>query len=100
MSPSSPATLRITVAPFSLPAPIQREVAMVTRGTIELAGGLDLADVSTAAVDAVDPTTGDVSTLGRVAVPFHDAAGAQIHGQLFVFGGGPVTGTSDIQRFD
>lgn len=100
VSPAARSTLRIAVAPFALPAPIQREVAVATGGTIELAGGLDDADASTATVDAVDPATGQVSSLGHLAVPFHDAAGALIHGQLFVFGGGPVAGTDDIQRFD
>jgi N-acetylneuraminic acid mutarotase len=51
-------------------------------------------------VFALDPATGSLTTLGAVPQPFHDAAGALLHGSLFIFGGGASTSSSSVQRFD
>jgi N-acetylneuraminic acid mutarotase len=99
-SSPSPTALRFTVAPFALPAPLQREVAVAAGGTIELAGGLNASDASTSTVDAIDPEARTVANLGRIPVPFHDGAGAVIGGRVFVFGGGSASSSDAIQRFD
>ena len=54
--------------------------------TVVFAGGLDSASTSTARVGSI--RDGSVHTLPDLPSAFHDAAGAVVEGQLFVFGGG------------
>lgn len=100
-SPSPEATaLRIGHATYSLPAPVQREVAVTDGSTVYLAGGLDSSDASVGGVFSLDPRTGEVTSLGATANAFHDAAGAMIGGKLVIFGGGSSAGTDTVQAFD
>lgn len=95
----APATVKVS-APYRLPAPVQREVAVVSGPGVILVGGLNAAKVSTNGVFRLDPGSGRVSPLGVVPNAFHDAAGAFLRGSVFVFGGGQGQGTSTVQRFD
>lgn len=100
---SSPARSGAAVsvtAPYRLPAPVEREVAVAYRGAVLLAGGLDTAQSSTTGVFRMSPGTGALTSLGSVPQAFHDAAGAVIGGSLYVFGGGAATSSSAVQRFD
>jgi hypothetical protein len=95
-----PASVRLAAAPYRLPAPVQREVAVVSGMGVIIIGGLNAAKVSTNGVFRLDPASGRVSPLGVVPNAFHDAAGALLRGSVFVFGGGEGQGTSTVQRFD
>jgi hypothetical protein len=95
-----PLNLTIGSASFSLPAPVEREVAVKTATGIVIAGGLDSAQQSTNGVYLLDPHTGSLRRLGSVPEPFHEAAAAVIGHRLFVFGGGAATSSSAVQAFD
>ena len=56
-----------------LPAPVQRAVAVWSKGTIYVAGGLSSAGQSVGGVFALDPATGNLSSLGSVPQAFHHA---------------------------
>jgi hypothetical protein len=95
-----PASVRLAAAPYRLPAPVQREVAVLSGMGVIIVGGLNAAKVSTNGVFRLDPGSGRVSPLGAVPNAFHDAAGALLRGSVFVFGGGAGQSTSTVQRFD
>ena len=86
--------------PFRLPAPVEREVAVVHNGAVLLAGGLDSAGASTSGVFRLSPATGVLRSLGSVPQAFHDAAGALIGNAIYVFGGGAAQSSAAVQRFD
>ncbi len=88
------------MAPYSLRAPVSREIAVAHGGVVLVAGGLDSAQSSTAGVFRMSPATGSLTSLGSVPQAFHDAAGAVIGSALYVFGGGAATSSSAVQRFD
>jgi hypothetical protein len=90
----------VRTAPFRLPAPVQREVAVAVGPAIVIAGGLDGSGQSTNGVFRLDPANGRLTRLGTVPQPFHDAAGALIGNRLFVFGGGSAISSSAVQSFD
>ncbi|MGZ4133287.1 MAG: kelch repeat-containing protein [Actinomycetota bacterium] len=87
-------------APYHLPAPVQRAVAVTDGKRIVIAGGLDAAGSSTSGVFALMPSNGHLRALGSVPQVFHDAAGALLGQSLFVFGGGVTTSTDAVQAFD
>jgi hypothetical protein len=93
----TPMTLRITAAPWRLPAPISREVVLPDGTGLRLLGGLTAADSSATGVFTLDPTTGRLTRAGVLAQPTHDAAGAVVAGQDLVFGGGSTVTTSAVQ---
>ena len=86
--------------PYSLRAPVEREVAVAHGGAVILAGGLDAAQSSTTGVFRMAPGTGALTSLGSLPQAFHDAAGATIGNALYVFGGGAAASTAAVQRFD
>jgi hypothetical protein len=94
------APLTIRPAPFRLPAPVERAVAVAWKGRILVAGGLDSARTSAAGVFALDPATGRLRSIGSLPLAFHDAAASLIGGRLFVFGGGSSTSSEAVQTFD
>jgi hypothetical protein len=91
-------TLRVRTLPWRLPVPLSREVALSAGGALELAGGLTAGGVSTDAVLLLNPRTGASRAWGRLATAVHDAAGAVVGGQGFVFGGGSTNSIATIQR--
>jgi N-acetylneuraminic acid mutarotase len=90
----------IRAAGYRLDAPIQRTVAVADRGTVYVAGGLDAGGTTVGGVFAMNPASGALTSLGSLPTAVHDAAGAMIGGELFVFGGGSATGTDLVQAFD
>jgi hypothetical protein len=64
------------------------EVALAQRGRLLVIGGLDSSGASSESILALDPRTGDVRDRGALVQPTHDAAGAVLGGNAFVFGGG------------
>ncbi len=91
--------LRVTV-PFSLAAPVEREIAVGDGRSVIVAGGLDAAGSSTSGVFRLNPTSGRLTALGSFPSAFHDAAGAIIGSSLFAFGGGAAASSANVQRFN
>jgi len=92
--------LAIRAAPFSLRAPLEREVAVSVDNVIYLAGGLGSAGTSANGVFSLNPSTGALTLIGTVPQAFHDAAGAVLDGRLYVFGGGTGESSDLVQSFD
>lgn len=108
LGPSSgPSPTMVHVAPFlfaaptttRLSAPISRAVVLVQRRSVVIAGGVDQSGQSASGIFRLQPQSGALSLLGTLADPVHDAAGAVLRGQVFVFGGGAVQSTAEVQRF-
>jgi DNA-binding beta-propeller fold protein YncE len=101
--------LQVTPAAYQLPAAISREVVLPgtvpgDRGSgrapepaLMIAGGLTARSATTRAVTLLDPVTGQTRQAGRLAVPTHDAAGAMLGSQPFVFGGGSQSSIDAVQ---
>jgi hypothetical protein len=89
--------LRAERAAWSLPAPRSREVAVVDHGSIVLAGGLDSADRSSAAVWTIDPATGHATPSAPLVSGVHDAAGGLVGTRVLVFGGGAANVSASVQ---
>ena len=89
--------LQVTPAPYQLPAPVTRAVALPDQRGILIAGGLDTAQTSINAVTQLDPVTGQTGQAGYLAVATHDAAGAMLNGRPVVFGGGAQASIADVQ---
>jgi hypothetical protein len=92
--------LAVQPSNLRLDAPLERAVSVVDHHVVIVAGGLDAAGRSSAAVRSVDRTSGRVRTLGSLPRAFHDAAGALLGRRLFVFGGGSTAGSDLVQSFD
>jgi YVTN family beta-propeller protein len=82
---TAPAQL-VETAASRLPAPRQDVAAAVLGRDVLLAGGLDAADASTAAIDRL--RHGRPQSLGRLPVALHDAPAVALAGRMYVFGGG------------
>jgi N-acetylneuraminic acid mutarotase len=90
-------TLQVMPAPYQLPAPLSREVALPGAGGLLIAGGLTSQGTSTDAVTSLDPATGRTRAAGHLPAATHDAAGATLGGQTYVFGGGTVASVPTVQ---
>jgi N-acetylneuraminic acid mutarotase len=89
--------LQVSSAPYQLPAPISREVALPAASGLLIAGGLTAQGTSTNAVTGLNPATGATSVAGHLAAATHDAAGASLGGQTYLFGGGTVASVPTVQ---
>ena len=89
--------LQVMAAPYQLPAPFSRAVALPDQRGLLIAGGLTAAHTTTDAVIRLNPVTGQTSQAGRLAVATHDAAGAMLNGRPVVFGGGSQASIADVQ---
>lgn len=92
-------SLQATTASWTLPAAGSRQVVCWNGSQLVELGGLVPGDVSTAAVETIDPTTGAVQAAGQLAHAAHDAAGACLGGGAVVFGGGTVSSVAAVQRW-
>ena len=100
--PASPATvppqaLQITPAAYQLPWGISREVVLAHSGDLLVIGGVNQRAVTTAAVTRLNPVTGRTTQAGRLAGATHDAAGALLGGQPFLFGGATTSSSAAVQ---
>jgi hypothetical protein len=68
-------------------------------GQVVVLGGLTSSSASSSVVTDVGVPGGVPSTLGNLANPIHDAAGAELHGQYLVFGGGSQTTIASVEAF-
>ncbi len=91
--------MRAVEAPWSLAAPVAREVVVPSRDSFTIVGGLDATGSSTGAIVRVATATGKSQPAGTLAEAVHDAAGVRKGGRILVFGGGTqaATGTGDVQ---
>ena len=96
-SPVAEPVLQVMPAPYQLPAPLSREVALPAAGGLLIEGGLTAQGTSTDAVTGLDPVTGVTRRAGRLAAATHDAAGASLGGQTYLFGGGTVASVPAVQ---
>ena len=99
--PRPPATApRLAYHPIgALPAPLRDPAfAVLGGGHFVLIGGLDSADVSSSGIDVIGPT-GAIHT-ATLPLAQHDAQGAALDGQVYVFGGGSATELDHIISFD
>ena len=104
-SPPPPASKAIPaieagVLPWSLPAPLSREVVLPGSGnTVTLVGGIGASGGSLSGIFSLDTTTGTTAVLGRLATGIHDAAGAQAGSRDFVLGGGSPATVANVEAF-
>jgi hypothetical protein len=92
-------TLAATLTPWTLPYAVSRPVALADANGALLLGGLATGDVSTATIERVDPSNGSSSRSGSLASAVHDAAGALIGVNAFVFGGGSFNTVPTVQEW-
>jgi len=84
---------------YQLPAPVKDPAyAVLGRGRFALLGGLDSSEVSSATIDVADAT--GVQHTAILPLAQHDAQGADLGGQVYVFGGGSSTELDHIVGFD
>lgn len=84
-------------APWLLPAPVSRAIAIADGAGVLVMGGIDAGQSSSTGVYRLDPTVGSLSQTGTLALATHDAAGAAIGGHPFIFGGGAQTVVDAVQ---
>jgi hypothetical protein len=96
--PQAAPGVKVADAPWSLPAPVAREVVVASGARFTVVGGLDASGASTPAVFDVDPASGASKPVGALALGVHDAAGVRVGRRVVVVGGGTgETGTADVQ---
>ncbi len=97
--PAAPA-IEAGVLPWTLTAAVSRPVVLPAGGTsLEVVGGLDSAGNSDSGIFTVDTATGDETNQGKLAAAVHDAAGALVGSQGFLFGGGSPNTVADVESF-
>jgi hypothetical protein len=89
--------LQVMPAPYQLPAGLSREVVLPGANGLVIAGGLTPRGASANTVTGLDPVTGATRVLARLTAPTHDAAGADLGGRAYVFGGGTAASVPTIQ---
>jgi hypothetical protein len=101
-TPSNIAPLQVSIrdAGYRLRAPVERSVAAYVGNDVYIAGGLDSSGSSVAGVFTLNPSTGKLTSVGSMASPFHDGAGAIIGSRLVVFGGGTANSIDTVQAYD
>jgi Kelch motif len=98
--PTPAPALFASLTPWQLPSPISRSVVLPDNHGLIIASGLTANGQSTSGVFRASVADGTVSFLGNLPTPVHDAAGAMLHGRLFVFGGGSPSPTASIQSLN
>jgi N-acetylneuraminic acid mutarotase len=103
-SPTSPPAsgparaLTATTVGARLPQPLSRVVAVDLDDKVQIIGGLTASGQTSAGIEIFDPSTGGVTTAGKLAAPVHDAAAGVINGAAIVAGGGAATTTNAVQQ--
>lgn len=85
--------------PWSLPAPISREVVLPgpAAGQLTVLGGLTSSGASSTQIGVLNTASGSSSNFGFLPTPTHDASGAVLSGNDLVFGGGVVASSAAVQ---
>lgn len=108
LAPPAPAAKQASVPaveagilPWSLSAPVSREVALPGgNGQILIFGGLTSGGRSAPGVYSLNTETGRLVQKGNLARGLHDAAGVRFGGEYFIFGGGAVSTLDTIEAVD
>ena len=96
--PARPATF-VYRPRYQLPAPLKDPAfAALGAGRFALLGGLDSSEVSSAGIEVADAA--GVLHTGSLPLAQHDAQGAELGGEVYVFGGGSATELDHIISFD
>jgi hypothetical protein len=99
-APQGLAAAESGLLPWSLPAPVSREVVVPGQhGRLIILGGLTPEGSSAAGVYSVRTGTGRARRIGALGVAVHDAAGAVTGGRALVFGGGSAASITTVQGF-
>ena len=93
-----PRVLRVSTAPYRLPAAVSGEAVSPDGRGLLVSGGLLADQTSSGSVIRVDLRTGRSVVTGHLAMPVHDAASAVLGGRLLVFGGGTYASSAAVQR--
>ena len=98
-SPSAvvPLSVQVTPAAYQLPSGISREVVLPSGGNLLIIGGLNQRSVTTRTITRLNPVTGRATHAGHLAAASHDAAGAVLGGQPYLFGGGVAASLATVQ---
>jgi N-acetylneuraminic acid mutarotase len=98
-SPSAavPLSVQVTPAAYQLPSGISREVVLPSGGNLLIIGGLNQRSVTTRTITQLNPVTGRTTHAGHLAAASHDAAGAVLGGQPYLFGGGVAASLATVQ---
>ncbi len=84
-------------SPNPLPAPISAEAVIASKEGPLIVGGLDSSSNSASGVFLLEPGSGEVSEVGGLTGPLHDAAATLLGNRVLVFGGGTETSTDAVQ---
>jgi outer membrane protein assembly factor BamB len=76
---------------------VSRAVVLPHEGRLLLAGGLTDGNKTLDSITEIDPQSGSVVERGALSEPVHDAAGAEVGGQVVVFGGGAAKVSATVQ---
>jgi N-acetylneuraminic acid mutarotase len=90
--------LTATAATWHLPVALSRSVVLPLNSNLDVFGGLT-GGASSKNVYQIDPSTGISATVGTMAAAVHDAAGAVIGSDFYVFGGTSSTVSAAVQHF-
>ncbi len=93
-----PPTLVVAATSWHLPIPLARSVVLPVNTNIGVFGGLTTAATSKT-IYQIDPVTGIATNVGSLTAAVHDAAGAVIGSNYYVFGGGAATESAAVQQF-
>ncbi len=84
-------------SPDRLPAPISAEAVVASKEGPLIVGGLDSSSNSASGVFLLEPGSGEVSEVGTLTGPLHDAAATLLGDRALVFGGGTEASTDAVQ---
>jgi N-acetylneuraminic acid mutarotase len=90
--------LVVAATSWHLPVPLSRSVILPLNTNVGVFGGLTTG-ATNKNVYEIDPGTGIGTAIGTMPTPVHDAAGAVVGSDYFVFGGGSATETAAVQKF-
>ena len=93
----APLTLQVTRAAYRLPAAISREVVLARGQDLLVIGGITQQLATTGTIIQLNTVTGRATHAGKLAEPAHDAAGAVLRGQPYLFGGGDLAELAAVQ---
>ena len=99
VAPASPTGIVALAEPYRLPAALSRAVAVPAGGAVRIMGGLTGSQSTVAGVFDLNPKTGQLSSVGQLAVGVHDAAAVALNSSALVFGGGSPNTVATVQTF-
>jgi N-acetylneuraminic acid mutarotase len=100
---TAPLQLVVAAASWHLPVPLSRSVVLPVNTNIGVFGGLTTGATSVGVTSKniyeIDPVTGIGTAIATMTAPVHDAAGAVIGSDYYVFGGGAASESASVQKY-